>query len=369
MKLATFEVKTAIGPVERIGAVIQADFKQEYDKLVDLTSSYAAYLAETGAEIKIYEQAYVRIPPNMTKFLEGGDLSMKAAQETINFLKEKIRDGDEQPKGPKGEKLIFDLSDSDVKLLAPMRPIMLYSFSCYEDHGSSRGIEKDRNWYRRPAFYHKLDCSSIINPGEPIVRPYYTQQLDLEIELAYVIGKVGRNITVEEGQKYIAGYTIFVDGSARDVSGERGEPGLLKHKDFCNCLGPYIVTPDEFNERDAKVWTRVNGEVWFEGNTGDNRVFFGPEIIAYLADTKTIMPGEVVSAGTIGLGCSLDIDKWFEPGMIVEFEIENIGILKHPIIQGEKVVDYVLNGMEKYAHLKYEDRPGKGKVRRPPLKG
>jgi 2-keto-4-pentenoate hydratase/2-oxohepta-3-ene-1,7-dioic acid hydratase in catechol pathway len=144
---------------------------------------------------------------------------------------------------------------------------------------------------------------------------------------------------------------------------------MFKHKDFCNVLGPYLVTPDEFNERDAKASIRVDGEVWFEGNTGDNRVFFGPEMVAYYSDNNTILPGAILGSGTIGLGSSIDIGKWFEPGMLVEMEIEGIGVLRNYIVQGEQIVDFVLQGMDQYAHLKYGDQPEPGKTRDPPVKG
>lgn len=364
MKLATFIVKTVIGPVERLGAVVKSS---EQDQLVDLTSGYAAYLADAGEETKIYEHASLRTPPNMMNFLGGSDLSMKAARDTLKFVTKLLRET-ESPTGPKGEKLVFDLGDHNVRLLAPVpHPPMILDYSLYEDHISTRGMTKPKNWYIWPSMPYKGEVSSIIGPGEPFERPYYCKTLDMELELAIIIGRKGYNIPVEEAHKYIAGYSIFVDGSARDHRGK--DSSLFKHKDFCNALGPYLVTPDDFNERDAKAIIRVDDEVWFEGNTGENRVFFSSEMVAYYSDTNTILPGAVLGTGAIGHGCSIDIGKWFEPGMVVEMEIEGIGILRNPVVQGEQAVDYALNGMGKYAHLKYEDQPEPGRTRYPPVKG
>ena len=90
----------------------------------------------------------------------------------------------------------------------------------------------------------------------------------------------------------------------------------------------------------------VDGETWFEGNTGHRRSFLAHHLIAYVSDNETVYPGDLLGTGTIGFGCSMDYHRWVKVGQTVHFEIEGIGSLTHKIVEGEKVVDYTLNGMD-----------------------
>jgi len=337
VKLVTYQVSTVIGVFERIGALLGEE------RIVDLNTGYVCYLREAGEETRPYELAALRVPPDMIGYFKGGELSKKAVQQTVEYVAEELKKGG-TVSGPRGEKVVYE--ESEVKLLAPVpRPNSIRDFSTYEEHVSTlRGPTKPELWYRFPTAY-KGNCCAVIGPDEPIVRPYYTQQLDCELELGLYIGKEGRDIPVDRGDEYVAGYTIFNDCSARDRGG-RDYLGPYKGKDFCNVMGPCLVTPDEIDHKNLKATLWVNGEVWFEGNTGHKRQFFSPEIVAYASDNETLYPGDFLGSGAVGLGCSLDIGKWFEPGVVVEMEIEGIGVLRNPIVQGERKVGYVSEGIE-----------------------
>lgn len=340
MKLVTYKVSTPLGPFERIGALLQEN------KIIDLNLGYASYLREAGEETRLYEAAALRIPPDMIEYFKGGELSRKAAKQTIDYVSDTMQKGGPST-GPGGEKIVYQVDE--VKLMAPVpRPHIIRDYFTYEDHGKDKLPIKPAIWYTYPSAF-KGNPASVIGPDEPIARPDYCTQLDCEMEIGLIIGKEGRNISIEDADEYVAGYTIFNDCSARNIH-ELEMNGCYKSKDFCYVFGPCIVTPDEIDYKNLKATLRVDGEVWYEGNTGRNRHFFSPELIAFASDNETVCPGDLLGSGTIGGGCSVDIGKWLEPGMVLEMEIEGIGVLRNPIVQGEPEQGYVKNGLP--GHLK-----------------
>src|SRR5581483_3463863 len=122
--------------------------------------------------------------------------------------------------------------------------------------------------------------------------------------------------------------------------------GPTKRKDWCNVLGPCLVTADALDEGNLAVRVIVDGETWFEGNTGHRRGYVPAQLVAYASDNETLHPGDVLGTGTVGLGCSMDLHRWPQVGQTVTFEVEGIGSLTHRIVAGERVVDYTLNGLE-----------------------
>jgi hypothetical protein len=90
---------------------------------------------------------------------------------------------------------------------------------------------------------------------------------------------------------------------------------------------------------------RVNGETWWEGNTGQKRNFRMADIIAYASDEEVLHPGDVIAAGTIGDSCSIDTGKWIQPGDVVEMWIEGIGTMRLPAVRQKRELSYVRDGM------------------------
>jgi 2-keto-4-pentenoate hydratase/2-oxohepta-3-ene-1,7-dioic acid hydratase in catechol pathway len=341
MKLVTFAVQTPIGQAVRLGALIDG---HQGGRTVDLTSAYAAYLAFETDEPTPRELAALRTPPDMIGWLQGQHKAREAAEQAIGFARRRL-DAEANPIGLDDARLVF--ARSEIRLLAPLpRPRTLRDFSIYEEHMTQAGGsgEKRPAWYRWPPYY-KGNPDSVIGPEDQIPYPYYTEKLDLEPEIGIVIGRQGSNLTIAEAGDYIAGYTIFMDCSCRD--GHEREPfGPSKRKDFANVLGPCLVTPDEIDEGNLAVRVIVDGETWFEGNTGHRRNFTPAHLVAFASDNETLHPGDVLGTGTVGLGCSMDMHRWPQVGQTFTIEVEGIGSLTHRIVQGERVVDHVLNGMD-----------------------
>jgi 2-keto-4-pentenoate hydratase/2-oxohepta-3-ene-1,7-dioic acid hydratase in catechol pathway len=160
--------------------------------------------------------------------------------------------------------------------------------------------------------------------------------MDYELEIAAVIGRKGRDIAQSDANNYIFGYTIFNDFSARDAQAREmsGPLGPAKGKDFdgANILGPCIVTPDEIGDLyNLTMIARVNGEEWSRGNTGTIHWRFD-QIIAFLSDSETLYPGEVLGSGTVGNGCGLESLRFLKHGDEVELEIENIGVIRNRVL-------------------------------------
>ncbi len=324
MKLVTFELATPLGRAQRIGALTG-------DAILDLNFASALLLAERGHG-RPQRVADALVPPDMLAFLEGGKPAMELAQEALSVYGALAA---QEPTGCNGERLIH--KPSDVKLLAPLtRANLIRDFLAFEAHTRKgyerRGQEFPKLWYEIPVYY-KGNPRSIVGPDETVEWPAFTKKFDYELEIACVIGKEGRDIPVEKAHEYIAGYTIFNDFSARDVQMEEVQLrlGPAKGKDFATGMGPYLVTPDEIGDpRDLRMTARVNGELWSDGNSGTSHWTF-PQMIAYVSRAETLYPGDVFGSGTVGGGCGYELDRWVQPGDLIELEITNLGVLRHRV--------------------------------------
>lgn len=229
------------------------------------------------------------------------------------------------------------LALAEVRLLAPIpRPEALLDFYTFEQHvrtcRAKRGLDVVPEWYRFPVYYNG-NPRAIVGPEELIRFPAREDRRDYELELAVVIGREGRDIPVGAAEDYIAGYTIMNDWSARSLQAEVMKVGLgpAKGKDFATSLGPCLVTPDEIGDaRNLTMLARINGEEWSRGNSGASHFSFA-EMIAFASEGVTLYPGDVLGSGTVGTGCGLELDRFLQPGDVVELEIEGIGILRNQV--------------------------------------
>jgi 2-keto-4-pentenoate hydratase/2-oxohepta-3-ene-1,7-dioic acid hydratase in catechol pathway len=338
MRLVSFEVKTPVGPVRRIGVLAEREEPHDASRIVDLNAGYAMLLRE-GGEPLWREIADAAMAPDMVSFLKGGAGSRQRAQEVLGFA----RSAKASPDDAMGQ-LVY--VRNEVRLLAPVpRPTTLHDFSVYETHMTARSgrREKQPQWYHFPPGY-KGNPTAIYGPDDPMLWPDYTERLDPELEPAVYVCKSGRNITPEEAKDYIGGYTIFIDMSARDIHA-REVFGPFKSKDFGSIMGPCMVTPDEFDETNARCALRVNGETWWEGNTGESRNYLLNELVAYVSDGETLNPGDAIAAGTVGMSCSIDTDRWVKPGDVVEHWIEGIGTIRTTVQREKNPNSYVRDGM------------------------
>ncbi|MCL3836576.1 fumarylacetoacetate hydrolase family protein [Aeromicrobium duanguangcaii] len=215
-----------------------------------------------------------------------------------------------------GEKLPLE----DVRLLAPVIPRskVVCVGKNYVAHAAEMGGEVPQE----PLIFLKPN-TSVIGPGEPIFYPKQTQDLHFEGELAIVIGRICRNLTLEDAPKVIYGYTVANDVTARDLQSKDGQWARAKGFDTFCPLGPWIET--DFDPSNVRVRTTLNGEIKQDGNTS-NMVFDVPSILQYVTSFMTLLPGDVVLTGTPeGVGP-------MQAGDHVAVTIDGLGTLTNPVV-------------------------------------
>jgi len=226
-----------------------------------------------------------------------------------------------------------------VRLLAPLRPRSLRDFLAFEGHMKNALARLGRPipdvCYDVPAYYKGMP-DTVIGPEDEIPWPAYTDRLDHELELAAVIGREVRDVAPEDALDCVFGYTIWNDLSARDVQARELPvgmgPGKAKDWDGSNVLGPCIVTADELAPSDLAMRVSVNGELWGEDTSAHMHHTFA-DMIAYASRSQTLYPGDVLGSGTAAGGSGLELDRWLQPGDVVEMEIQGIGVLRNRIGQ------------------------------------
>jgi len=208
---------------------------------------------------------------------------------------------------------------ADVKLLAPVIPRskVVAVGKNYRDHAAEMGGEAPPE----PLLFLKPN-TSVIGPGDTIVRPVQSQQVDFEGELAVVIGSIAKNVAEADAASVVFGYTIANDVTARDLQKSDGQWTRAKGFDTFCPLGPVIET--EFDLAGQSIQTRVNGVVMQSGSL-DDMVHSVASVIAYASSVFTLLPGDVILTGTpAGVGPIV-------AGDVVEVEVSGIGTLSNPV--------------------------------------
>ena len=188
----------------------------------------------------------------------------------------------------------------------------------YHDHAAEMGGEAPKE----PLLFLKPN-TAVVGPNDAIVLPYQSQQVEHEGELAVVIGRITKNVTVADAMNSVFGYTVANDVTARDLQHSDGQWARAKGFDTFCPLGPVIDT--ELADG-ARVITRVNGEVRQDVPVSDP-VHPIPYLFAYASSVWTLLPGDVILTGTpAGVGPLVDGDT-------VEVEVTGIGTLSNPVIR------------------------------------
>jgi 2-keto-4-pentenoate hydratase/2-oxohepta-3-ene-1,7-dioic acid hydratase in catechol pathway len=209
---------------------------------------------------------------------------------------------------------------ADLRLLAPVRPSKMLCIGInYRDHAREMG----HTMPDEPVLFMK-PASALAGPGHPIVCPRMADRVDHEAELAIVIRRRTRHVSVEEAAASILGYTCFNDVTARDLQSKDGQWTRAKGFDTFGALGPWIET-DPGDPNHLAVTCRLNGQVRQKSNT-DQLAFNCQFLVAWASRIMTLEPGDVIATGTpSGIGP-------MKPGDTVEVEIEGIGTLSNPIV-------------------------------------
>lgn len=328
MRVCTFKSQNSFGETKRLGLFL------DEKTIIDVNLVWQKKYEQDG----FYDpttRAHLFAPPSMSAFLKlHQDAAIERLSQTLDMYRAFAKAG--TLKTNNGGDMAFHVFDKPVKFDSPLDEIGMYrDFYAHEKHVKV-GFEKRKEevpaaWYEIPAYY-KGGNTGFIGHDEIIPWPYYSQQLDYELELGLVIGRDGKNIKAKDIKKHIFGFTILNDISARDI--QRKEMsirlGPAKGKDWCSIMGPVIVTYDEFNytEPNLLMTARVNGEEWSRGQSGDSHYSWG-EMIEHCGMEEWLRATDFLGSGTVGTGCGLELDKWIKPGDLLELEIEKIGTLKN----------------------------------------
>lgn len=291
------------------------------------------------------QKAHADLPTDMLSFIENNEKLLPIAQGVENTP--------------------AHYSMDEVQLLPPLpKPPSIRDFLGFEQHmlnaSKAFGHNVKDQYYNIPVFYF-TNHHAVYGPDDEIKRPATETKLDLELELAAVIGKAGSDIPEDKVDDYIFGYTVFNDWTARAIQKEEMKMplGPAKGKDFANAFGPCIVTKDELEDKrctisrkehpehltmpetlgdryDLRMTAKINGELICEGNTKTVFWTFAQQISRASANGANLVPGDIMGSGTVGWGSLIEnnftVHRPLEPGDIVELEIEGIGVLRNKVV-------------------------------------
>jgi acylpyruvate hydrolase len=297
MKLVRFSTN---GQSPRLG-VLQGD------RIADLQASLAATLARRGV-VRAQEIAVALVPASTRAFLEGG----AAAQDAVASITEWVT------VGAAAARLHAPIADPGKFICIGLN---------YRDHAEEAGMPIPKE----PPIFAKWS-NAIIDPGEPILRPRGSKQLDWEVELGVVIGKPTRYVTREQALDHVWGYTIVNDASARDFQFLTTQWMAGKIFETAAPVGPYIGDVTEVPDPHAlALKTFVNGKQVQNGNT-KTFIFDVRYLVSYLSNLMTLMPGDLIATGTPpGVGFAMKPPVLLNPGDIVRMEITGLGTLENPV--------------------------------------
>ncbi len=298
-------------------------------RIADLNAAYALHQRESARKTATGSL----LAPDMRALFEGGDRSLDAARAALAYVEAQEPAHSDAPVFYKRE---------DIRLKAPIIPKKFFhTAGNFREHHH----EAEKAGFSHPVmpwivFFQNVDA--IIGPDEPVIfPPHLTQELDYELELAIVMKRAGKHFAAERANDYVGGFVIFNDITARDIQRNEMKSGVFS---FCKAidsfcpLGPHIVTADEIKDpHNLAMELRVNGESRQRSHSSKMSVTI-PEILAHYS-AMGYSAGDVVSTGTVSgvAAFSADPKAWYlKPGDVMECEIEQIGILRNPVISWEE---------------------------------
>lgn len=204
----------------------------------------------------------------------------------------------------------------------------------YRDHAAESNLPIPE----RPVVFSKFS-TAVIAPGEPVVLPPTSQQVDYEAELAVVIGRRAKSVSATRAFDYVLGYTAFNDVTARDFQFADGQWQRGKSCDTFAPMGQTIVTTDVISDpHKLSIKLILNGKTMQDSNT-DQLIFGVPELIEFLSQAITLEPGDVIATGTpSGVGFARNPQVFLQPGDEMVVDIEGIGKLGNPVVAAKEGV-------------------------------
>lgn len=245
-----------------------------------------------------------------------------------------------------------------VHLLAPIpRPPSVRDFMAFENHYvtsmEALGVPTNPLYYEQPVFYFS-NPAAIQGPYDDARIAPGSSCYDYELEVAAVIGRGGSNISPDRAEDHVAGYTLFCDWSARDLQEDEMtfHIGPAKAKDTATSLGPYLVSPDELapfkaeKGFDLAMSASVNGKQYSSGNWSSIYWSFS-DLIAYASRGTTLVPGDVIGAGTVGTGCIVELSRvhgldaypYLVENDVVELTVAELGSIRATLTGAEELIE------------------------------
>jgi len=212
---------------------------------------------------------------------------------------------------------------SKVRLGAPIRrPSKII---CVGLNYRAHAVETNMPIPAEPVLFFK-STTALVGPNDDLKIPRGSEKTDWEVELAVIIGKTARYVEKNEALEYVAGYALHNDYSERAFQLDRGGQWVKgKSCDTFAPLGPTLVTRDEIDPSNLKLWLKVNDKLVQNSNT-DDMIFDVPTIVSYISQFMTLLPGDVISTGTPqGVGLGLKPPTFLKVGDTVELGIEGLG--------------------------------------------
>jgi len=193
----------------------------------------------------------------------------------------------------------------------------------YEEHAAEHGVEAPS----APLLFPK-GPNVLCGHNDSIPYPKETQRFDFEVELAFVIGRRAARVSAGDGLRHVAGYSVFLDLTARDLQRSEKQWFRAKSMDGSGPFGPWIVTPDEIPEpHNLDISLQLNGEVMQSSNTRHMK-FTVDFLVHYISQTMTLEPGDVVATGTpSGVGEFRNPPRFLGPGDKLVATLERVGDL------------------------------------------
>jgi len=222
-----------------------------------------------------------------------------------------------------------DFSVSEIQFQKPL--LNEGRFICVGKNYKGHLAEANMKLPDFPSMFIRLD-TSVVAHNANLISPKVSSQFDFEGELAVIIAKPGSHIKRANAFDYIAGYSIFMDGSIRDFQFQHS---LTAGKNFYSSgsFGPYFVTSDEVGDPTLlDLKTRLNG-IEVQHTRTDDLIFDIPYLIEYISSYTNLLPGDVIATGTPeGVGFARNPPLWMKAGDHLEIEISKLGILSNRVI-------------------------------------
>ena len=253
------------------------------------------------------------LPDTMLAFIEAGEATLILAQQIL---------------AAPPPAAIVDRAAVTVKAPIPRPGKIICIGLNYRDHAAEANLPLPPF----PVVFAKY-ANVVIGPGEAIVLPKISQQVDYEAEFGVVIGKRARAVPEAEALNYVAGYVPFHDVSARDYQNRTSQWSIGKTFDTFGPMGPALVTADEIPDpHTLNIRLLIGDEVLQSSNTR-NLIFSVPHLVADLSAVMTLEPGDVIATGTPGgVGFARKPQRFLQPGDRVRIEIERLGVLENPVV-------------------------------------